>query len=84
MSGSHPPLLPFGLSKDEHFQRSCSVAERPSPLESHAHVEPDLLFAANAMVVDHGKLERRRKNAVKAIEDLSRRLQRTTDAIRAL
>ena len=84
MSGSHPPLLPFNLSKDEHFKRSCSVAERPSPLESSAHIEPDLLFAADAMVTDHKRLVHRRDNAVLAIKELSKRLEPTSAAIRTL
>ena len=84
MSGSHPPLLPFGLPKDEHFRQAHEVAKQPSPLEHQTHLEPDLLFAASTMVSNHSDLGHRRVDAVHAIRVLSQRLQPTSEAIREL
>ena len=41
-----PPLLPFGLSPDEHFQASRALGQTSLPTEGRPMLDDDLQFAA--------------------------------------
>ena len=45
-----PPLVPFGLDPEAHFQRALEAARRPLPNEDPPLADEDLRFAAFAMV----------------------------------
>ena len=40
--GSLPPLLDFGLDKDQHFKQALRASQGPTPLESRAPVDADV------------------------------------------
>ena len=41
-----PPLLPFGLYPDEHFEAARAVGRYPLPAEHSPILDADLQFAA--------------------------------------
>ena len=41
-----PPLLPFGLSPEEHFQAARALGRNPLPTEGRPMLDDDLQFAA--------------------------------------
>ena len=41
-----PPMIPFGVGEDRHFELALELQQRPTPFESMALVDDDLIFAA--------------------------------------
>ena len=68
-----PPLLPFGLSVDEHFEQSLHLGTQPLPTELHPVLDADLLFAAEMNAKHRGALRPMRQHAVGALKELKRR-----------
>ena len=63
--GALPPLVSFGLSPDQHFEKSMKISEGTLPSEESVMVDEDLKFAAAMMV---GSKERLRDEAIKAVK----------------
>ena len=68
-----PPLISFGLSPDQHFEKSLKLAEGTLPAERSIMVDEDLKFAAAMMVVSRGELGRIREDVIKAVKLLKHR-----------
>ncbi len=62
-----PPLVSFGLSPDQHFERSMEIARRILPTEESVKVDEDLKFAVAMMVDSRSELGRLRDEALKAV-----------------
>ena len=62
-----PPLVSFGLSPDQHFERSMKIAERTLPSERSVMMDEDLKFAAAMMVGRRVELKKLRDEAIKAV-----------------
>ena len=41
-----PPVIPFGVGEDRHFELALELQQRPTPFESMGVVDDDLIFAA--------------------------------------
>ena len=41
-----PPMIPFGVGEDRHFELALELQQRPTPFESMGVVDDDLIFAA--------------------------------------
>ena len=52
-----PPLLPFGLDPDEHFEAACIMGQYPLPTERSPVSDTDLQFAAYLYARENGFLE---------------------------
>jgi len=50
-----PPLVSFGLSPEQHFEKSLKIAEGILPAERAVMVDEDLKFAAAMMVSSRGE-----------------------------
>ena len=68
-----PPLVSFGLSPDQHFEKSMKIAEGILPTEKAVMVDLDLKFAASMMVGSRSELGRLRDEALKAVRLLKHR-----------
>ena len=68
-----PPLLPFGLSVDEHFEQSLHLGTQPLQTELHPVLDADLLFAAEIHAKHRGSLRPMRQRGVGALKELKRR-----------
>ena len=64
-----PPLVPFGLDPEVHFQRALEAARRPLPNEDPPLADEDLRFAAFAMVNRREYMKADRSEAVKLIKE---------------
>ena len=62
-----PPLVSFGLSPDQHFEKSMKIAEGILPAERSVMVDEDLELAAAMMVGSRSELGRLRDEAIKAV-----------------
>ena len=83
-SGALRQVVPFGLSKDEHFDASCQVASLPTPLETRAAQDSDLIFAAAMMAKHRPHMREAREYLVESLECLSARLQPLTVQLHSL
>ena len=61
-----PPLLPFGLSPDEHFQQAVNRIGVPKPTERSLKLDLDLEFAAEYTARLRGSLREVRQDCVAA------------------
>ena len=52
-----PPLSPFGLDPDEHFEAACIMGQYPLPTERSPVSDTDLQFAAYLYARENGFLE---------------------------
>ncbi|CAE7330632.1 unnamed protein product, partial [Symbiodinium sp. CCMP2456] len=68
-----PPLLPFGLTADEHFEQSLELGTRPN-----------LIFAADMHAKHRGSLRAIRQQAVGALKELKRRWESVGARLRTL
>ena len=68
-----PPLLPFGLSPDEHFEASLLRAQGALPFEALPPIDDDLKFVAEIHRLHRGKLQPMRKKCLGALKELKRR-----------
>ena len=78
-----PPLFPFGLTPDEHFQQSLQRAQQPLPFEHAPVLDQDLQFAAYLHAKVRGHLRRWRQKAVGALRELKQRWQGVTATLRS-
>ena len=79
-----PPLLPFGLDPDEHFEAACAVGQYPLPTERSPVVDTDLQFAAYLHAQEKDSLGAWRRRALCMLRGLKRRWAPVTDQLRAL
>ena len=68
-----PPLLPFGLSVDEHFEAALRKGDEPIPTERLPLLDRDLWFAAEKTATQRGKLRGLRKTCLGMLKELHRR-----------
>ena len=68
-----PPVLPFGLTPDEHFELAADLARYPTPFEQGAALDLDLCFAAEVTARGRASLRDRRRHSMGAIKELKRR-----------
>ena len=73
-----PPLLPFGLSCEQHFEHSLARADEPLPTEQPPLMDLDLQFAADSMAGNYGSLRDLRQGAVRALRELKSRWARVS------
>ena len=78
-----PPLFPFGLPPDEHFQQALHRAQLPLPFEHSPVLDQDLQFAAYLHAKVRGHLRRWRQQAVGALRELKQRWQGVTTMLRS-
>ena len=64
--GALPPLVSFGLSPDQHFEKSMRITEGILPSERSVMMDEDLKFAAAMMVGSRVELKKLRDEAIKA------------------
>ena len=79
-----PPLLPFGLSCEQHFEHSLARADDPLPTEQPPLMDLDLQFAADSMAGSYGSLRDLRQGAVRALRELKSRWARVSTRLRHL
>ena len=79
-----PPLLPFGLSCEQHFERSLARADEPLPTEQPPLMDLDLQFAADTMASNYGSVRELRQGAVRALRELKSRWARVSARLRHL
>ena len=79
-----PPLLPFGLSCEQHFEHSLARADEPLPTEQPPLINLDLQFAADSMAGNYGSLRDLRQGAVRALRELKSRWARVSTRLRHL
>ncbi|CAE7248146.1 unnamed protein product, partial [Symbiodinium sp. CCMP2456] len=79
-----PPLLPFGLTADEHFEQSLQLGTRPLPTELHPILDTDLIFAADMHAKHRGSLRAIRQQTVGALKELKRRWESVGERLRTL
>ena len=72
------PLLPFGLSCEQHFEHSLARADEPLPTEQPPLMDLDLQFAADSMAGNYGSLRDLRQGAVRALRELKSRWARVS------
>ena len=71
-----PPLLPFGLSPDEHFRQSLARASHPIPTEQPPVLDWDLQFTAEQTVAFQGSLRELWRECLGPLRELKRRWAR--------
>ena len=79
-----PPLLPFGLSCEQHFEHSLARADEPLPTEQPPLMGLDLQFAAESMASNYGSMRELRQGAVRALRELKSRWARVSTRLRHL
>ncbi|CAE7417046.1 unnamed protein product [Symbiodinium sp. CCMP2592] len=86
LSGSTalPPLLPFGLSPDEHFRQALARGDDPLPTEHPPVLDQDLHFAGAMTVGSLGRLRELRRECVGPLRELKRRWSHVGDHLRKL
>ena len=77
-------MVPFGLTKDEHFSAATRVAMGPTPLEARAPANADLCFAASMMAKYRPVMRDTRLFPVGAVERLAGRVQPLSEQLRPL
>ena len=77
-----PPLLPFGLDPDAHFEAAVAAAHLPTPFERVPAVDPDLVFASWKTASERTKLVTIRRELVGRLKELSRRWMPVTSHLR--
>ncbi len=80
-----PPLVGFGLTKDEHLCAAVDAArDRGFPLDDALGIDMDIQFAACMTVRHRGSLRKFRQTAATAITHLAHRLEPLADQLRSL
>lgn len=77
-----PPLLPFGLTPDDHFRTSCRLAQQALPIEAAPILDQDLQFAAHLHATARGHLRQWRRRAMGALKELQQRWKPVTAILR--
>ena len=78
-----PPLLPFGLTPDEHFIAAHQQGRLPLPTEHPARLDLDLQFAAAMTATLRGHLRHTRSRMLVVLKELHRRWQPVTKHLRS-
>ena len=78
-----PPLLPFGLEPDDHFQQAYARALCPLPTESGPVLDDDLNFAGYCHAMWRGELRKKRDAAIGVLRELQSRLAPITKVLRS-
>ena len=81
---AQPPLLPFGLDPDEHFEAACTIGQYPLPTERSPVADTDLQFAACMHAREKDSLSSWRRRALGILRELKRRWAPVTDGLRSL
>ncbi|CAE7251852.1 unnamed protein product [Symbiodinium sp. CCMP2592] len=79
-----PPLLPSGLSPDEHFRQALARGDDPLYTEHPPVLDQDLHFAAAMTVGSLGRLRELRRECVGPLRELKRRWSHVGDHLRKL
>ena len=77
-----PPVVPFNLEPEQHFQAALDVQLNGCPLDFPSPVDRDLSFVSFCMVEHHQQLKEYRAAALQVFQQVADRLQPVTDAIR--
>ena len=77
-----PPLIPFGLTPDEHFLHALEWGSRPLPTEGLGVVDDDLVFAASFTSWTGLALRSLRESVITSLQQLQRRWQPVTRQLR--
>ena len=80
--GALPPLVSFGLSPDQHFKSSMTIAEGVLPAEKSVMVDEDLKFVTAMMAGHMRELGQLRNEALKAVKTLKQRWRPVTSWLR--
>ena len=78
-----PPLLPFNLDPDDHFNQALQRAQQPLPYEDLPVADLDLEFVADAYAAHGQPLRPWRQHAVGAMRELKRRWEGVTLHLRS-
>ena len=81
-SKAAPPLIPFGLGPDGHFQFSSMMQEWGTPFEHDPLCDDDLWFAADQCGLRYGQIRNIRQQHMRVLEELSSRWQGVTHHLR--
>ena len=73
-----PPLIPFGLGADGHFDAASAFQSLGTPFEQDPLVDDDLLFAASQSAAWYGRLRAERERVLRVLKELSYRWQPVT------
>ena len=79
-----PPLLPFDLTVDEHFEQARLIGLQQLPTEKPSILDPDLLFAADMCGVQRASLRSVRTAFLGVLKELHRRWAPVTLHLRHL
>ena len=69
-----PPMIPFGVGEDRHFELALELQQRPTSFEAMGVVDDDLIFAAAGYTAQGVKLRDARRRAGRWLQELSRRM----------
>ena len=78
-----PPLLPFNLDPEDHFNQALQRAQQPLPYEDLPVSDLDLEYAADAFAAPRSSLRPWRQHAVGAMRELKRRWEGVTLHLRS-
>ena len=78
-----PPLLPFNLDPNDHFNQALQRAQQPLPYEDLPVADLDLEFVADAYAAPGQPLRPWRQHAVGAMRELKRRWEGVTLHLRS-
>ena len=76
-----PPLAPYGLDPDSHFQAALQRALLPVPTEAPPVLDSDLTFAGACHARWRGDLRDKRKKAIGALMELKSRMAAVTQIL---
>ena len=76
-----PPLVPFGLGPDGHFQFASMVQSVGTPFEIEPIVDDDLAFASFTSAAGGLDIRKIRTHSLKILEELGRRWWCVTEAL---
>eukprot|EP00438_Fugacium_kawagutii_P020457 Skav206762 [mRNA] locus=scaffold167:384381:393045:- [translate_table: standard] len=82
-SKAAPPLIPFGVGPDMHFEHALRIKEHGSPFEQFALVDEDLEFAARLSSGEPSGVRKLRDRIGRWFSELGRRWQPVTDHLRS-
>ena len=69
-----PPMIPFGVGEERHFELALELQQRPTPFETMGVVDDDLIFAASGYAAQGVGLREVRRRTGRWLQELSRRM----------
>ena len=69
-----PPMIPFGVGEERHFELALELQQRPTPFETMGVVDDDLIFAASGYAAQGVGLRQVRRRTSRWLRELSRRM----------